>query len=1455
MGGFSAEYGIQFLDFLRTAANDLAGFDTLLCELTQNADDSYAEASGSRRASHVRFDVRDDGLLVSNDGIFRSCGKIEDATCAWDGQDNHGLCDFHRFRRVASGNKHGADDVVGAFGVGFVSVYQVTDSPQVESSGYRFTIQLSPEGASRIDYSDATSTTQGTQIWLPWASSESEIRQALRLTPLSDARINEAALEMSGALGQAMLFVRHLETAEVCRNGEVVARVERIQEDERLLVDHSLAGTSSWILLTSDYEDDVAFIRSKTPAIGARRARVSLALPESLEGFEGILYSGLPTRHATGLPFHIDANFFPSSDRKRVEFGASYQGDWNRAALQAASGALVRSLPRLREELKPGQLWGTLGRTRKAESDFSVFWTTAEPVLRLAHIVPVSGGEWRTPEQSRFLLNPTEDEHRPALEELAIPIATEDVRPFQSLMRELGARELDETDLAEGLATAGFLEPRALSDAPAWFQDDGKRSLLGGEARILAERRKGTARVKDALSGLTLCVTVSGWLVAPQNALRPESIEQASAVSPIGLSKRVVLPAPINHPALLQLCDAISLVSIVDHLEELDSRGQLHHQLVEKALPELFTWLSENPSMIEDSPEAAERLTQMTIWPSTDGSFRRLAELALPGIFVDAVSVASLLDTSFGEGIHALAARLGGVPLDIIHYATRQLPAAANEGRIDADSAPRVVQQLANSLASLEQSNEARDAIAALPLLADLGGRLVCPRDALLDTAETRALMGESTELVPRPRDATVRVFYEWLGVRTFPSPDDVIARLKAMRRDVRTSSQDEVVLGCFVFLARAFDEGRLSDDEIRTLQADDWLPSSDGGYDAPERLLTDFQKGTLFDDSAMRLDIPLKLQRQHADFLRAIRIRNQPSVIEVVQYLLRLSQRNERAKLELYQFLDRQHESPELLELANVACIDCGAQTGYRHPSEVFLIEHPFRDYAVRLEEGWLQLRNLMRRLGVKDRPDALDAAEVLKLLAEAHEYHDALDPAGFESEIVAACWQLIQAEVDAPTMPGVREALEGAACVPDARNVLQPAGKMLFSDNPALARCIEERLYPNLIPRPFSYWQAMATVGVRNLTEACKVVLVGAQEAVETDEIPARIHDREPALLRLLGAIEVEDALDLILGWKRAQYLSVKSIDAEIWVDHPRLQLQCQLSGAYQSQAEGVLYYQDSPITWAAVANELLAGHVPHDMLPFVASTISTVLSADDLDAAESRLDELGFPRVAAQLTPSAPGPDGAPLPPNDAEPQAEPGDGSDQERPQDQGHGGEQGPMPGARTKRLGNRTRERLRSYVFPADVERQDGQQRVPQERLLEIDAAGTARVLAYEQARGWDATAMDHFNEGYDVVSEHPVTGEVRFIEIKSKADAWTTEGVEVSKAQHRKALELGEEFWLYVVEGAEDNDLWALYCIQNPAHRIDKFLFDYGWRFAADAKAGNWATNSGTEEGALDDE
>jgi len=108
-------------------------------------------------------------------------------------------------------------------------------------------------------------------------------------------------------------------------------------------------------------------------------------------------------------------------------------------------------------------------------------------------------------------------------------------------------------------------------------------------------------------------------------------------------------------------------------------------------------------------------------------------------------------------------------------------------------------------------------------------------------------------------------------------------------------------------------------------------------------------------------------------------------------------------------------------------------------------------------------------------------------------------------------------------------------------------------------------------------------------------------------------------------------------------------------------------------------------------------------------------------------------------------------------------------------------------------------------------------------------------VHKYEINRGRKPIDMPQTHPGYDIQSVNKVTGEIeRFIEIKGSTRSWGDTGVGISRMQHSEAQQLGKSFWLYVVENVFEKHA-KVYAIQNPAMKINKFMFDSAWKAEAE--------------------
>ena len=116
-------------------------------------------------------------------------------------------------------------------------------------------------------------------------------------------------------------------------------------------------------------------------------------------------------------------------------------------------------------------------------------------------------------------------------------------------------------------------------------------------------------------------------------------------------------------------------------------------------------------------------------------------------------------------------------------------------------------------------------------------------------------------------------------------------------------------------------------------------------------------------------------------------------------------------------------------------------------------------------------------------------------------------------------------------------------------------------------------------------------------------------------------------------------------------------------------------------------------------------------------------------------------------------------------------------------------------------------------------------------RKTAVGRAAVAFVMESEKDAGRFPTEMAHLNSGYDIESRSGGGSIERLIEVKGLIDEWGPRGVSMSRTQFEFAIEHAEKAWLYIVERACDTNDRKLYRVRDPASRMTEFGIDNGWK------------------------
>jgi hypothetical protein len=1482
--------GIDHLGDLGAKLRDLQGYRTLAYELVQNADDA-------RDTTAMSFDVSEEALIVDNDGVFSDCGNVEVADCAWREDLTHGhRCDFHRFRIIASGDKRREEGTTGAFGIGFIAVYQITDCPELISAGRHWILHEDQVEDRRIEVCAGCARCSaqelpGTRFVLPWAREpNSSLRQALRAQSVPPEGPERMRSELRRSLQIAMLFLKRLCRIQIKWSGQAEACFQRRDEGNTIILgDGDPKNDRAWHIIRGDFSRAADQLRSKhrDQIESKRSAQVALAIPLGTRG-ESVLCACLPTEHDVGLPFHLNADFFPSNDRKRVIFADDYQSEWNRAALKGGADTLAASLLQLPALLGAEHLCDLLSNLKKAsdnaatgtnEPTLNVFWQAVAPHLKATQIICTTQEQWTTPSDAAVLLQSEEASVIPVLENLGLKIAHEKLRPYQSLLRleAIGVRVLNIADVCEVLVSHGLNHRAVRGELPCGLNQDAGLTGLWTEIERLLQRQQRNPKALAEDERL-----VRGVAIAPgrDGALYPcNQIYSADGAS-VQLFESLNLGIPFvaseeSFSGLRYLCRPFDAAAAVAVLKEADAeKFESAWQQKQLDLKPLFAWFENRRQEILADKVTKDRLGALRLYPSSS-KLRTMSEVVLPGTFDDPLGLADLLDVPALGGRREFLRDVGMSELDFKTYASQRLPAALKNTGISADKRLAAVLLLAEHIGKISDDPQVPRRLADVPLVQCNDGVFRWASQCYFDGNIVREALGDGVHFatLPKEHENAVRQVYRWLGVSTEPRLSDIGAQLRELSAKPYSAAGVSRIQKLISYLGKKFDKG---DDppELRFLKNTlRWLPAKnkvDRWYQ-PSELYAAYQ-AHLFDSQALFLDVPRNIQDASSSFLQFIGVEATPPVSLVVKHLLHCAAKQQPVNVAIYQFLNIMSKDTAVNQLKGKHCL--WIEGSYRAPNEVFWGAHPFGRYRWRLGDELRSYGDLLRVLQVRDAPDYQDAFLVLREIAEQfNKTNSPLDDHAFA--VLMACWQIFENALTAGSVPSSKfEELHCYKCVPNTSRVLNPPDWIFFENRAGLAGKFGDFLLNNVIPRPLGAGNAFSAAGVRPLGSAVTVEILECVDPKDAPEVLDRIRTRKNEIGRVL----------------ESQASSQASLTALSTLDHIRCQVAIRLVARFRlkvfnrdldstpeqipalfrpEQALLMFSLREGGPPWPAIARELSVALFPDEDPGKFAAGLKEILAAGSAAEAARVLDELGFARldmtvqevVSAETfgslgEPTSPEenvvPDGAggdataespdDLSPEDAIKRLLGSDAPNPSPPVPQALVGEattgdgQNGTRGSRGAAKG-KGRLVLRSYVPSPDQkvgvdEGKEGDGTVS--GRSPVDIAGIARVLEYESKCGRFPTEMPHKNPGYDVESRSDSGNIMRYIEVKAFSGDWSDTYAVLSRTQFDKGSELAGSFWLYVVERA-DADNYEIHRIQNPPLKANHFMFDDGWRVLAE--------------------
>ena len=1435
----SLSQSINFLGFLRGQLNGLHGIPTLCYELIQNADDVKDE-DGNPAATKISFDVCDDALYVYNDGVFREI-------------------DFERMQKVSWGNKREEEGTTGAFGLGFISVYQVTDSPEIFSSGRHW--QFVPNGPEDERIRQTTMITHETKFRLPWAFETSEVRKELGIPAVLREDLESFKEQINRSIESAALFLKQVTVLELKRNGKLIRKIETVREkDQLLLADGSQ--TVIWRIFEGRFEADANEMRRRYGEVieKKRQSTVKIAVPDNPRE-NGLLYAFLPSETLTGLPFHINADFYPTQDRKRIIFGDGYKSEWNVSAFRCAAQIMAVHCEELLSIYSNQEFWEFSERVNKASSqdgtipEVSQFWELLKAQIEVKNSVLTNKEITVVPSEAIFLDTRELRNAEKILSNLGLNIVHSDLRSWMNLLRETGVRLLTLSDICEIFQKNALIERKELSEMP-----EGLRTLEGWEVLWEAINNlwsRASSYEKQQCRALLMQISIAlgddGALHPPADLFSADQLTRDffSSFSPVVWYQEGKSPPSF----LTELIPHFSLGDGLDLLQEVqDSLPELWKS--ELFSPdELREWFERNRSEIN---YYRQKIRDLAVWPTAGGALKPFSELFLSGDFEDPLHLAKLIDLeALGGGRELLERFLGVQRLDFITYVRDWVPSVVKNGGLGREEKQALIRILAENLGRLRDHPEIQTILAGLPIVW-CGGDEFNPSSVVwFDNHEVRQVMGSEIKFASLPEEKleAIRELYLWLGVSLEPKPYSVIKRIKTIVSSAPTRDSVRQIGDLIDYMARKWTEWEESEKgQFAQLKSLAWLPGTKDRtkwYDS-KNIYSEFQKH-LFESQGNFLYIDLRIQQKASGLFKYLEIESDPPPDLVVGHLLNQSAQNIAPNRTIYDFLVNYATDPSINNLKDNKCLyfkEYGVDK-YFSPDQVFWEQHPFGKYRFQLPAEKGNWKPLFDRLGVKAKPEVDDAIKViLEISQEFGTSNVSLEDAPVDEGIIYACWKMITHELEEGNTSAdkIKQQLGKQKTIPNVRKILIKPELMFFEDRPGWGEKFTT-VKNNLVNRIEGAWLGMEAAGVRPLSSVIETEIITCENRTENKELDEHIHARRNLILRVIEHHRTSEKK--VLNISVIENLPIYKADhieiVRIFNEFDRRENSTPET-VDAILLDGSLYYctPDNTWPWTELACELAYVLNPTGELLSLGMELNGILSQSPSEA-KKLLDKLGYPLIEIIETPIAEGERLQPASededleglrriidfPEAGKQDSTPLGGQAKERHADRPAGSTSAPQgAGSADHSPEKRKSSRLRSYVYPEGV--QAAQQEDPSIAIRKAALAkkGVERVMQFERDQGREPKDMEEIqvhHPGYDIESMD-MDGTKRFIEVKSLSGIWDGQSPAVlTKMEFETAKKKGDSFWLYIVEHANSQE-FQIHRIMNPANRVDTYHFDHGW-------------------------
>ena len=359
----------------RALLDNFTEYNRFIEEMIQNAEDS--------ESTEIIFHINKDKIIIENNG--KPFDKADVSSIAIVGDST----------KQDSGS-------IGMFGLGFKSVFLLSDNPLIHSGEFHFSFNSKTYIYPCLEEYDSSFDKKRTYVILP-------------LKEYMVSEILESVRKHYSQVGELILFLKNLKKIQIKDHelGEIIFEKKKIEDRTLIYKTHNgqTQLKSKWLIKNKEFKISKYAINSLKEDDRRRKGKpiyIDLAFELNKQSNELInrkdkkLYSFLATKYNTNLPFIINSDFHLTGDRERIKEDSS----WNKFIFESAFELFKETIDYLKDsKTYRATFYGIIPESSKCPPDRDFLMQFYEKVMsycKTAEIILTESNTFKKAEDCFF---------------------------------------------------------------------------------------------------------------------------------------------------------------------------------------------------------------------------------------------------------------------------------------------------------------------------------------------------------------------------------------------------------------------------------------------------------------------------------------------------------------------------------------------------------------------------------------------------------------------------------------------------------------------------------------------------------------------------------------------------------------------------------------------------------------------------------------------------------------------------------------------------------------------------------------------------------------------------------------------------------------------------------------------------------------------------------------------